>query len=152
MGGLTIALLTALLGTPAGAVPSETVLIIGRVRMAQGLQREDSRIDSRRFEVNLKRRNGKTVSAQACLFADMVADQDWDGGCFRLTLLPDDESIAVQAISAQEMTPVDRPAQRLLRLLASGAAAQLLPARKIIGFDPDTSFTVLTEKFIEADL
>ena len=152
MGVTTIALLAALLGAPAGAVPSETVLIFGRVRMAHGLHHEPSRIDSRRFEVNFKRRNGKTVGAQACLFADMMADQDWDGGCFPLTLLPGDESIAALAISAQEMTPVDRPAQRLLRMLAADAAAHLPPARRIIGFDPDVSFTVLSEKFSEADL
>ncbi len=145
-------LVTMLTGTPAGSVQSEIVLVSGRVRVARGVAQEKARIDSRKFEVAFLRRNGKTISAQACLFADLIEDQDWDGGCFRLTLLPQDESIATQAVSTKELAPVDPPAQRLLRMLAADTEAQRYPERRIIGFDPQAPFTIHTESFPEADL
>ena len=159
MGGISIAILASLLlGTlaaPADTVPGETVLIWGRVRMANTLQGDPSqktRIDSRKFEVIFRRRNGKTVSAQACLFSDLMSDRDWDGGCFPLTIQASDESIPRHAVSANELAPVDPPAQRLLRLLAAEAATQLPASRKVIGFDPEVPFTVQAERFLEADL
>jgi hypothetical protein len=152
MGGFALAVLVSLLGVPAGAVPSENIVISGRVRLAHMTKQQQGEIESRKFEVTLRRRNGKTVTAQACLFADLIDDTDWDGGCFTLPFTQGDESIAVQAVSRGEMMPVDQPAQHLLRLLAAEAADQLGATRRVIGFDLDTPFFIQSERFSEADL
>jgi hypothetical protein len=135
------------------AASNETILIAGDIRLESlaALAVGGERFERRRFEITIRSRQGLTVHAEACIFADMLADADWEGTCFLLPVRAFDRQQA-ELLKAADVVPSDPVAQKLLRTLMVEANPLLRPARRVIGFYPGLALRVAIDRYPEADL
>lgn len=156
MGGMGVLLATWLVAASSAespksllnnGTPDEIVFVGGRVHVQS--DGKDSR--SRRFEFTLEKRRGRIQKAHACIFADIERDSHWEGSCFALEPFTVESLIGTDQFTP-ELSAIDRPAQHLLRLLAKEGDPHLPEGIRLIGYDPQASFQVSHEKFVEGDL
>lgn len=150
MGGVLAAMILA--GTvqwDGAGTPNETYLIGGRIRLKEVGARQP--LESRRFELTIRRRGERVIAAEACFFAD-VSDRDWKGRCF--ALMPASfihfDFQSLQGLQAP--VPTDRAAQQILRVLASEGNPLLRPYRELAGYDVGVPLDVHVQRFVEGDL
>jgi hypothetical protein len=144
--GLALGLVLSVLGSG----PDEHVLITGRIQLTGKLV-QNKTPESRRFEVTIARRAGVAVTAQACLFADLARDREWNGACFPLDLKRIAEALGEGHLKENALAPVDASAQRLLRLIAEESRS-VMPERRVLGYDADREIDLYVSRFTEADL